>query len=266
MSVEVSTAAQAGPDAGRFPPPGWRPVRGRLHSWDISTGVDGPGTRFVAFLSGCHLRCLYCQNPDTWRIRDGQDTTAGAVIAHAANFQRFATVTGGGLTVSGGEPLMQPRFTEALFTGAKELGLHTALDTAGFGGEHARQGLLDRTDLVLLDVKSWDRPTFRRVTGVAIDSTVRFAERVAASGIPIWLRFVLVPGLTDDPANVAGVARFAAELGTVERVDVLPYHRLGVPKYAELGLRYPLPDTRPPADALLARVREQFAATGLPVV
>ncbi len=127
-------------------------------------------------------------------------------------------------------------------------------------------GLLENTDLVLLDVKSWDRPTFRRVTGVDIDSTLRFARRVAAFGIPIWLRFVLVPGLTDDPANVDGVARFAASLGTVERIDVLPYHRLGVPKYAQLGLPYPLPDTPPPTPALLTRVREQFAATGLPVV
>jgi pyruvate formate lyase activating enzyme len=266
----MSTAVEAGPDAGRTPPPDWRPVlgsqRGRLHSWDISTGVDGPGTRFVAFLSGCHLRCLYCQNPDTWRIRDGQDTTAAAVLAHAANFRRFTAVAGGGLTVSGGEPLMQPRFTEALLTGAKTLGFHTALDTAGFGGEHAGPGLLEHTDLVLLDVKSWDRPTFRRVTGVEIDSTVRFARRVSAFGIPIWLRFVLVPGLTDDPANVEGVARFAASLGTVERIDVLPYHRLGVAKYPELGLRYPLADTRPPDAALLARVREQFTATGLPVV
>jgi len=240
-------------------------TEGRLHSWDVSTGVDGPGTRFVAFLAGCPLRCLYCQNPDTWRQRDGTPTTAEAVLADVGRFRRFIQVAGGGFTVSGGEPLLQPAFTTELLAGAKELGLHTALDTSGFLGDRAGDDLLDHTDLVLLDVKAWDRATYRRVTGRALEPTLRFGQRLAERGIPIWLRFVLVPGLTDEAANVDGVARFAAGLGNVQRVDVLPFHRLGAAKYTALGIPFPLADVEPPTGELLRRVRTQFAATGLTV-
>jgi pyruvate formate lyase activating enzyme len=243
----------------------WRPVPGRLHSFDLSTGVDGPGTRFVAFLAGCPLRCLYCHNPDTWRRRDGTPTTAGTVLDRAARYRRFIGVAGGGLTVSGGEPLLQPAFTAALLRGARELGLHTALDTSGFLGARATDALLADTDLVLLDIKSWDPTTYRHLTGGEVGPTLTFARRLADRGIPIHVRFVLVPGRTDDPANVAGVATFTATLDTVERVDVLPFHRLGADKYARFGLRYPLADTAPPDAALLTRVRGQFAAAGLVV-
>ena len=245
------------------PPPGWRAVSGRLHSWDISTGVDGPGTRFVTFVAGCPLRCQYCHNPDTWRQRDGTETTAANVLAPLGDFRRFINVAGGGFTASGGEPLLQPAFTAALFAGAQEAGLHTALDTSGFLGARAGDDLLGHTDLVLLDVKSWDPATYRRVTGGAVEPTLTFGRRLATLGIPIWLRFVLVPGLTDDVSNVDGVAQYAAGLGNVERVDVLPFHRLGAAKYEELGIRFPLAHTEPPTTALLQRVRSQFAATGL---
>ncbi|GIJ48155.1 pyruvate formate-lyase-activating enzyme [Virgisporangium aliadipatigenens] len=242
----------------------WREVPGVLHSWDLSTGVDGPGTRFVAFLAGCPLRCLYCQNPDTWHIRDGDATNAGQVIDRAARYGPFTT-RGGGLTLSGGEPLRQPEFAGALLTGAKEAGLHTALDTSGFLGARASDALLSHTDLVLLDIKSWNPVTYKRVTGVELEPTLAFAERVAGLGVPMWIRFVLVPGLTDAPENVAGLARFAAGLSTVERVDVLPFHRMGAAKYERLGIPFPLEDVAPPRSELIARVREQFAAAGLVV-
>jgi pyruvate formate lyase activating enzyme len=247
----------------------WRPVPGYLHSWDVSTGVDGPGTRFVAFLSGCPLRCRYCQNPDTWRLRSGEPTTAGQVLARAEHYRRFAghATTGsdrrGGLTVSGGEPLRQPKFTTALFTGAREAGLHTALDTSGSLGALAGPALLAVTDLVLLDIKSWHPALYRWLTGGQLAPTLQFARRLADAAIPVWLRFVLVPGVTDEESNVAGVARFAAELGNVERVDVLPFHRLGTAKYERLGLEYPLRDAVPPDAALLDRVRGQFTEAGL---
>jgi len=238
-------------------------VPGKLHSWDVSTGVDGPGTRFVAFLAGCPLRCQYCQNPDTWRWRDGHLFTAGEVMDRAADFARFARRTGGGFTASGGEPLLQPAFTTALFRGAHELGLPTALDTSGSLGVRAGDALLAVTDLVLLDIKSWHPATYRRVTGGQVAPTLTFARRLAVAGIRVWLRFVLVPGLTDEESNVEGVARFAASLGNVERVDVLPFHRLGVAKYEKLGLPFPLRDTEPPDAATLQRVRDQFTAAGL---
>ncbi|MET7423656.1 pyruvate formate-lyase-activating protein [Dactylosporangium sp. NPDC005555] len=253
------------PDAATAPPGWWRPVPGRLHSWDVSTGVDGPGTRFVAFLAGCPLRCLYCQNPDTWRMRDGTATTAGTVMGQVERFVAFVLTTGGGMTVSGGEPLLQPAFTRALFTGAKELGLHTALDTSGALGARAGDDLLAVTDLVLLDIKSWDPAHYRRLTGGPIGPTLDFARRLAVRGTRVWLRYVLVPGLTDDPADVDGVAGFAAGLGNVERVDVLPFHRLGAAKYDRLGVSFALRDTPPPDGALLTRVRDTFTAAGLTV-
>jgi pyruvate formate lyase activating enzyme len=244
----------------------WRRVEGRLHSWDVSTGVDGPGTRYVAFLAGCPLRCLYCHNPETWRMRDGSATSAGTVVDALARYRRFIEVAGGGFTASGGEPLLQPAFTRALLAGAKGLGLHTALDTSGYLGARADADLLAATDLVLLDIKSWDPATYRRLTGRALDPTLAFARRLAALGMPVWLRFVLVPGVTDAVDNVAGLAAFAAGLGNVERVDVLPFHRLGTAKYARLGLAYPLAGTAPPDPGLASRVRGQFTAAGLVAV
>jgi len=241
----------------------WRAVEGRLHSWDVSTGVDGPGTRFVAFTAGCPLRCLYCHNPETWRMRDGTPVTAGHVLDRAAGFRRFIEVSGGGFTVSGGEPLLQSAYARALLTGAQELGLHTALDTSGFLGARADDELLAVTDLVLLDIKAWHRQTYRRLTGGVVEPTLAFARRLADLGKPIWIRFVLVPGWTDDPEQVSQIAAFAAGLGTVDRVDVLPFHRLGASKYDRLGLRFPLAGTAPPGPAVIDRVRGQFTDAGL---
>lgn len=240
-------------------------IAGAVHSWDVSTGVDGPGTRFVVFLGGCPLRCLYCQNPDTWRMRPGQRTDLDSLWTIVSGYTRFIRVAGGGLTVSGGEPLLQPAFTEALLTRARDAGLHTALDTSGVLGDRASDALLDATSLVLLDVKSGDPETYHRVTGGYLAPTLRFARRLADRGVPTWIRFVLVPGLTDAPSNVDAVARYAAALSTVERVEVLPFHRLGAAKYAALGLRFPLADTAPPTAELLERVREQFRDRGLTV-
>ncbi|MFL6117838.1 MAG: pyruvate formate-lyase-activating protein [Catenulispora sp.] len=240
-------------------------VVGAVNSWDLSTGVDGPGTRFTVFTAGCPLRCAYCQNPETWRMRDGTPTSSAELIAKAAEFVPFITAAGGGATVSGGEPLLQPRFTGALLRGFRGLGLHTALDTSGYLGARADDALLDATDLVLLDIKSWDRALYRRLTGGELHPTLMFARRLAERGVPVHLRFVLVPGLTDQPGNVAGVARFAAGLGNVERVDVLPFHKLGAGKYRALGIPFPLADTPTPAAGQVREAQERFAAEGLTV-
>jgi pyruvate formate lyase activating enzyme len=171
-----------------------------------------------------------------------------------------------GLTVSGGEPLLQPSFTRAVLAGAKELGLHTALDTSGYLGARADDGLLDATDLVLLDIKSFDPAIARRVTGRGIAPTLAFARRLAPRRQLAWVRFVLVPGWTDDPGDVAALARFVASLGNVERVDVLPFHTLGAAKYAALGLDYLCAGVTPPSAEQLDRARGAFAAAGLQVV
>ncbi len=238
---------------------------GAVHSWDISTAVDGPGTRFVLFMSGCPLRCLYCENPDTWRMRDGHQMTVAQVVADVLRYRRFIDVAGGGVTISGGEPLLQHAFVGEVLHEIKSFGLHTAIDTSGFLGDQATDQLLDDTDLVLLDIKSWDPATYRHVTARRIAPTLRFAQRLSDRGDRMWVRFVLVPGLTDAPSNVEGIAKFVSTLKTVDRVEVIPFHRLGVPKYAKLGIPFPLAGTPAPGADLMDRVRGQFADLGVPV-
>ncbi len=238
-----------------------------VHSWDLSTGVDGPGTRFVLFLSGCPLRCLYCQNPDTWYMRDGKRRRLESILEDLALYRRFLQVADGGVTCSGGEPMLQSEFVTAFFGAAKDWDLSTALDTSGLLGLRADAALLEVTDLVLLDIKSFDPATYLRVTGKEVAPTLAFARRLADAGQPMWIRFVLVPDLTDGPANVAALADFVSTLGpAVERVEILPFHRLGAPKYDALRLPFPLRDTPPPDDRLIARTEATFAERGLPVL
>ena len=242
---------------------------GSVHSWELVTAVDGPGTRLTVFLSGCPLRCLYCHNPDTLAMKDGKPVTADEIIARIARYRGVFRATGGGVTLSGGEVLMQPAFAARILRGAKELGIHTALDTSGYLGAHATDAMLDDTDLVLLDVKSGDPETYRRVTGRELEPTLAFGERLArkADGPQIWLRYVLVPGLTDDVGNVEAVARYAASLeairpGVVARVEVLPFHQMGRSKWEAIGRTYELDDTPAPSPELVERVRGQFRAQG----
>ncbi|MCT2587926.1 pyruvate formate-lyase-activating protein [Actinophytocola gossypii] len=238
-------------------------MTGSVHSWDISTGTDGPGTRFVVFTSGCPLRCLYCQNPETWRMRDGRRTTVDELLREVVRYRRFIEVAGGGFTVSGGEPLLQPRFVGELLHRVKELGLHTALDTSGYLGARATDALLADTDLVLLDIKSSDPARYRRLTTVDLEPTLVFARRLAAMDKPVWIRYVLVPGLTDDPDDVDRLASFVSTLRNVERVEVLPFHTLGAVKYADLGIPFPLAHTPPPGPDLLRHVRDRFDRRGI---
>lgn len=241
---------------------------GSMHSWELVTAVDGPGTRLTVFLSGCPLRCLYCHNPDTMAMKDGRPVTADEILTRVRRYAAVFRASGGGLTLSGGEVLMQPAFARRILRGAKELGVHTAIDTSGYLGANATDAMLDDVDLVLLDVKSGLPETYRAVTGRDLEPTLAFGRRLAERGIETWIRFVLVPGLTDAPENVEAVAAYAAELeairpGTVTRVEVLPFHQMGRDKWHELGLAYELEDTEPPSVELTERVREQFRARGL---
>jgi pyruvate formate lyase activating enzyme len=236
---------------------------GSVHSWELVTAVDGPGSRLTVFLAGCALRCLYCQNPDTWRMGNGVRHTVAEVMDKVARYEKVLKATGGGLTVSGGEPLLQATFVERIFHEAKKMNIHTALDTSGFLGARASNDLLHDTDLVLLDVKSGDPETYRHVTGRALEPTLDFGRRLSAQGITIWLRYVLVPGLTDGVDNVEAVAEYAASLDTVERVEVLPFHQMGRDKWAALNQEYSLANTEPPTADLIERVRAQFASRGL---
>ncbi len=261
----VTTVSMTGTVTASARTPAPTGVRGSVHSWDLSTGVDGPGTRFVVFLAGCPLRCPYCHNPDTWRMRDGEWVTSGELLERMDHYRQVLEVTHGGVTVSGGEPLLQPSFTKALLVGAAGLGLHTALDTSGLLGARADDELLDATSLVLLDIKSFDPAVYRDLTRGPLRPTLDFAERLAARGTPTWVRFVLVPGWTDAPDHVRRLAEYVAGLGNVERVDVLGYHRLGREKYARLGIPDRLSDVPAASPDLLADVRAVLEATGLTV-
>ena len=235
---------------------------GYVHSYETGSRLDGPGFRVTLFLSGCPLRCQYCHNPDTWRLKHGLHVPLERVVTRLGHFAPALRSLKGGLTLSGGEPLVQPAFSRRIFAAAKSYGLHTALDTSGFLGERATDEYLQSVDLVLLDIKSWDPETYRRVTRQDVAPTLRFAERLAAMNKAVWVRYVLVPGLTDEPANVEGVARFVAPMKNVEWVEVLPFHQLGAFKWKELGLEYQLADTPSASPELLARVIGQFRDAG----
>ncbi|QGQ19498.1 pyruvate formate lyase-activating protein [Cellulomonas sp. JZ18] len=237
---------------------------GSVHSWELVTAVDGPGTRLTVFLSGCPLRCLYCHNPDTMEMRRGTDVAADEVLAKVARYRGVFRATRGGLTISGGEPLMQPAFVRRLVRGAAAMGVPVAIDTSGFLGAHATDAMLDDVDLVLLDVKSGLPETYRRATGRELQPTLDFGRRLGVRGTRMWIRFVLVPGLTDAPENVAAVADHVVSFGpAVERVEVLPFHQMGRDKWVELGMRYELGDVEPPTRAATEAVRDVFRARGL---
>jgi pyruvate formate lyase activating enzyme len=235
---------------------------GYVHSFESGSLVDGPGIRMTLFLSGCLLRCQYCHNPDTWHMKDGRKVSVAHAIERLRGFAPALRAMDGGLTISGGEPLVQIAFTRRLYAAAKGLGVHTALDTSGCLGARADDAYLANVDLVLLDVKSWHPDTYLRVTGRELAPTLRFAERLAAMGKPVWLRYVVVPGLTDEPANVDGVARFVAPMRNVEWVEVLPFHQLGAFKWKELGIEYRLAATPPCPPELLESTVARFRDAG----
>jgi len=235
---------------------------GYAHSYETSSRYDGPGLRVVLFVSGCLLRCSYCHNPDTWHLKDGTYVSAQQVLDRLGSFASAIRSLDGGLTISGGEPMVQLAFTRRILAGAKRMGLHTAIETSGFLGDRCDDDYLSRLDLVLLDIKSSDPETYRAVTGRDLAPTLRFAERLAAMGKPAWVRFTLVPGFTDDPANVDGIARFVAPMKNVEWVEVQPFHQLGAFKWNAMNLGYKNVNTPTPTRDLVNRVIEQFRAAG----
>lgn len=236
---------------------------GFVHSEETGSAVDGPGMRIVFWTTGCEFRCLYCHNPDTWKLKHGQITCVDDVLDELKKYKDYLSFSGGGLTISGGEPLVQAPFVMNILRGANAMGIHTALDTNGFLGDRLSDADLDEIDLFLLDIKSWDPETHIRVTAKPVEPVLKFAQRLAARKRPIWLRFVLVPGFTDAPDNIEGVAKFAASLGNIERVDVLPFHQLGKFKWEQMGMKYELGDTPTPTQEATEAAKALFRAHGL---
>ena len=239
---------------------------GFIHSFTTGSAVDGPGVRVVAWLAGCQFKCVYCHNPDTWKMSNGLPVPLSRAVEQVKKYRHDLQTMKGGLTISGGEPLMQHRFVLKLFAAAKAMGVHTTLDSNGYLGDRLTNADLGSIDLVLLDLKAMTPDLHRRYTGMDNQPIHEFARRLAAARKPIWVRFVLVPGWTDDMAEVGRIAEFAASLGNVERVDVLPFHQMGRFKWEKLGMEYKLKDTKPPSREVTDEAIARFRAAGLKAV
>jgi pyruvate formate lyase activating enzyme len=236
---------------------------GFLHSYTTGSTVDGPGVRVVAWTTGCMWRCQYCHNPDTWTLTNGMPVSVARAVEELGKYRHGLKTMAGGFTLSGGEPLMQDRFAAKLMAAAKKMGIHTTIETNGFFGGRLSDAELDTVDLVMLGIKTWDPARHLALTGKENGPTLEFARRLAARRRPMWIRFVLVPGLTDDMADLAKTAEFAAGLGNVERVEVLPFHQMGRFKWERLGLDYALGSVEPPTAEAAERACEIFRRAGL---
>lgn len=230
-------------------------LKGRIHSVESCGTVDGPGVRFVVFLQGCALKCMYCHNPDTRDPRKGRELTVDDLFREIRSYKTFMDASGGGVTFSGGEPCLQPEFLERLLGLCRAEGIHTAIDTSGAVDLKLSEHVLRKADLVLLDIKSFDPGTYRSVTGGRVDKTLETARFLDREGIRTWIRFVLVPGWTDGEANVRGLAEFVATLKNVERLQILPFHKMGEYKWQSLGLPYALHKTPEPTPEQIQRAK-----------
>lgn len=241
-------------------------MKGRIHSIETCGAVDGPGLRYIVFTQGCALRCKYCHNPDTWKATDGNETTTEELIEDIVKYKSFMDASKGGVTVSGGEPFLQPEFLKDLLMKCKEVGIHTAIDSSGYVDLKIADPILDYTDLVLLDIKSYNKEVFKSLTGVELDRTLAFAKHLEERGIPIWLRYVFVPNLTDDHNDIEQLAQFVSTLSNLQRIDVLPFHKMGEYKWEQLGYEYSLTDTKEPSKEATDAAVEIFKKYNLPVV
>lgn len=221
---------------------------GKIHSIETFGTVDGPGIRFVIFMQGCTLKCKYCHNRDTWELHAGVPTSTQELIKHILNYKSYMDNSGGGVTISGGEPLLQAEFVTELFKELKELGIHTALDTAGsIPVSNQVKELLKYTDLVILDIKHIDDEKAKILTGFSNKNNLEFAKYLNNINKPMWIRQVLVPGYTDDKFDLKKLKNFIDTLTNVEKVEILPYHNLGSFKWEELGEKYELENVIPPS-------------------
>lgn len=243
---------------------------GIIHSIETFGNLDGPGIRFILFLQGCTLRCKYCHNRDSWKLDAGYEMTVDEVMSEVLKYLEFFEASGGGITVSGGEPLIQVPFLIELFKACKEHGIHTAIDTSGGIRLSNRTAplldeLLEYTDLVLLDVKLMDPEGHKKLVGIPNDHILAVGRFIADSDTSLWIRRVLVPGLTDSEEDLKATAAYIkelSELGTVEKVEVLPYHPMGEHKWADLGVDYPLKGQRAPTKEEVVKAQE-ILNTGL---
>lgn len=222
-------------------------MTGYIHSTESFGTVDGPGVRFVVFFQGCPLRCLYCHNPDTWDFKGGREVSSDELLAEYDSYKEF--LKSGGITVTGGEPMAQPEFLAELFAKAKAKGIHTCLDTSGIVFNPQSHEKIDRiienTDLVMLDIKHIDDEEHRKLTGQSNRNILAFADYLCEKGVELWVRHVVVPGITDNEEYLFKLGEHISHLTNIRALDVLPYHDMGRVKYQNLGLDYPLEGVEP---------------------
>lgn len=240
-------------------------TKGYIHSLESFGSVDGPGVRFVIFTSGCAMRCQFCHNPDTWKMQSGTQYTADELLDKAMKYRAYWG-SKGGITVSGGEPLLQIDFLIELFRKAKEAGIHTTLDTSGnpFTREEPFfdkfKELMKYTDLILLDIKQIDDEQHKILTGHSNQNILDMAKYLSDIGKPVWIRHVLVPERSDKDEYLERLHDFISGLSNVEKVEVLPYHTLGTFKWKELGMEYPLEGINPPTKERVENVKQKLGA------
>nr|WP_283937779.1 pyruvate formate-lyase-activating protein [Sphingomonas hankyongi] len=240
---------------------------GFLHSFTTGSAVDGPGIRLVAWTTACMFRCQYCHNPDTWTLSNGIPVTLEKAIDEVRKYSNGLKAMHGGFTLSGGEPLMQDRFAARLLSAVKQMGVHTAIETNGYFGDRLSDDDIRNIDLVILDMKAFTRAQHELVTGgMHNEDVLEFANRLAELKRPMWLRYVLVPGLTDIPEEMEAVADFAASLGVVERAEILPFHQMGKYKWERLNLDYKLAATETPTRDGVEKAIAIFREAGLDAV
>ncbi len=240
-------------------------MKGNIHSFESFGTKDGPGVRFVLFLQGCPLRCLYCHNSDTWLPKDRKyEQSVDEVFDEIQKVKGF--IRKGGVTVSGGEPLLQADFIYELFTKCKEAGIHTAIDTSGYLLSEKIKKLLDITDLVLLDVKHIDPIKYQELTSKELAPTLQFLDYLQSINKPAWIRYVLVPGYSDDENDLNKWAKKISTYTNIERVDLLAFHQMGSHKWEEMGLEYKLKDVETPSLEQISLVEDLFLSYGLPLL
>lgn len=229
----------------------------KVHSTESFGTVDGPGIRFVLFLQGCHLQCKYCHNRDTWDMKGGEYKSVDDILEKIKRYKNYMLLSGGGVTVTGGEPLLQVKFLIELFKRLKEEGIHTCIDTSGIVAiTDDIKEVLKYTDLVLLDIKHIDDEKCKKLVGVSNKRELEFAEYLSQNKIKMWIRQVLVPGYTDDEQDLIKLKKFIKSLKTVEKVQILPYHSMGKYKWEKLGVKYELENVRDANDADVERAKK----------
>ncbi|AEF16126.1 pyruvate formate-lyase activating enzyme [Thermoanaerobacterium xylanolyticum LX-11] len=241
-------------------------VMGKIHSIETCGTVDGPGIRYVVFMQGCPLRCAYCHNPDTWDYSCGKEVSTDEIFNDVKRYIPYMKASGGGVTLTGGEPTLQPEFCEDLFKKLKASFIHTALDTSGYVDIDKVKELVKYTDLFLLDIKHIDDEGHKKLTGVSNRKTLEFAKYISDEGKKMWIRHVIVPGITDDMEEIKKLADFVSSLKNVDRVEILPYHKMGVYKYDVLGIPYRLKGINPPDTSKIEEIKEEFKKRGMKAV